>query len=150
MLAESHRADIGKGCFLEAEMAGGAAIGDLLFGNPDLLNARREMPLQSYGIDASADDVQILFLIMTPLAEEVFRRCNRQLHEKDDAARAESAGAVAEEEPPNGLKCLHRLLSPPGHHPGPAWATEKGPDRGEHNQLEQEPGHNPKREWALP
>ena len=57
MLAKRHRADIGEACFLKPEMASGTAVGHLLLGNPDLLNAALEVALQGDGISASTDEM---------------------------------------------------------------------------------------------
>src|SRR5271166_3734719 len=74
VLAESHRADIGEAGFFQSKMAGSAAVGYLLVGNPDLLNAAFIMALQCNGISTPTDEMKVLLLVASPLAEVVFGR----------------------------------------------------------------------------
>ncbi len=57
MLAVRYRTDIGEAVFFQSKMAGGAAIGNLLLGNPDLLDAAFEMALQGNGVSAAANEM---------------------------------------------------------------------------------------------
>ena len=57
VLAERYRANICQAVFFQSEMAGRAAVGHLLFGNPDLLNAALIMALQGHGIGAATDEM---------------------------------------------------------------------------------------------
>ena len=57
MLAKCYRADIGKAVFFQSKMAGGAAVGHLLLGNPDLLDAAFEMAFQGDGVGAAANEM---------------------------------------------------------------------------------------------
>ena len=43
--------------FFQSKMAGGAAVSDLLLGNPYLLNAALEVALQGDGIRAATDEM---------------------------------------------------------------------------------------------
>jgi hypothetical protein len=73
MLAEGDRTNVVETGFFQSEMASGAAVGDLLLGKPNLLNAGFEVPLESDSIGASANEVQVLLLITMPLVKMVFR-----------------------------------------------------------------------------
>src|SRR5271157_6001985 len=147
MFAECYGANIGETGFLQAEVAGGATVCHLLFGYPYLLDAALEVPFQGDGVGASADETQILLLIMAPLAEVVLGRRDGQQHKQDDACRAEGASAVAEEELPQGAKfILHASLTPPEPNPRPSRTAEESADGGQHDQFEHEPCHDPERE----
>ena len=101
MFAKGNRADIGKARFFQTKVAGDATVGHLLLGYPYLLDPALEVPFQGNRIGTSADEMQILLLIMAPLAEMVLGWCDGKQHKKDEACRAEGASAVAEEEPPD-------------------------------------------------
>src|SRR5271165_4702685 len=126
MFAECDRVHIGKTGFFQTQMAGGATVRDLLIGHPYLLDAALEVPFQRDRVGASADEMYVLLLIMTPLTEVVLGRRDGQQHKQDEADGAEGASAVAEEEPPDRLEIvLERHLSPPRKHPGPSRAAEE-------------------------
>src|SRR5271165_2060306 len=57
MLAKSYRADIGESVFFQSKMAGGAAIRDLLLGNPNLLDAAFIMALERNGINTASNEM---------------------------------------------------------------------------------------------
>ena len=61
-------------------MAGGATVGHLLLGYPDLLDAALEVAFEGDRIGAPADEMQVLLLIMTPLAEVVLGGRDGQQH----------------------------------------------------------------------
>src|SRR5208337_4478304 len=147
MFAECDRVHIGKTGFFQTQMAGGATVRDLLIGHPYLLDAALEVPFQRDRVGASANEMQVLLLIMAPLAEVVLGRRDGQQHKQDDACRAEGASAVAEEELPQGAKfILHDSLTPPEPNPRPSRTAEESADGGQHDQFEQEPRHDPERE----
>ena len=136
MLAKCDGANIGKAGFFHSEMAGCAAVGHLLLGYPDLLDAALEVPFERDSVGTSADEMQILLLIMAPLAEVVLGGGDGQQHKQDDACRAESASAVAEEEPPQTELSFIASLCPPGQDPRPSRAAEESSDSGQHDQFE--------------
>src|SRR5271167_468146 len=80
MFAECHRANIGQTGLFQSGVASRTTVGHLLFGNPYLLDSALEVPFQRDRVSASANQTQILLLIMAPLAEVVFGRRDRQQH----------------------------------------------------------------------
>src|SRR5271167_325240 len=109
MLAESDCTHVGQARFFQAQMTRCATVGNLLFGNPDLLDAALEVTFHGNGISTPTNEMQVLVLVMTPLAEVVFRRRNGQQRKQDDARGAEGASAVTEEEPPQRFEgVLHQ------------------------------------------
>ena len=63
-------------------------------GQPDLLNASLKMALQRDRIAAVANHLQIAVLIVTPLAEVVFRGSDRKRNQKHQAHHAEGTNAI--------------------------------------------------------
>src|SRR5208337_5571145 len=138
VLAKCYGTDVRQARFFHPEMAGGATVGYLLLGHPYLLEPSLEVPFKGDRVGASADETQILLLIMAPLAEVVLGRRDGQQHKQDDACRAEGASAVAEKELPQNMKfILHDGLTPPGQNPRPSRTAEESSDGGEHDQFEQ-------------
>lgn len=78
MLAESDSANIGKAGFFQPKMASGAAVGYLLLGDPNLLNAWLEMALERDSVSAPTNEMQILLLITVPLIKVGFRRSDSE------------------------------------------------------------------------
>ena len=77
MRAERLRAHIGEAGFFHRNMATRATVHDVQAGQPDLLDPSLEVSLQRDRIAAVADHFLIAMLIMTPLAEVVFRGGDR-------------------------------------------------------------------------
>jgi hypothetical protein len=69
MWTEGLLALVGQAIFLEGNMASGAAVSDVLFGNPDLLNAALKVFLEPRGVRALLNQFPVLALVVTPLAE---------------------------------------------------------------------------------
>src|SRR5580698_7074379 len=88
--------NIGEARLFQSDVATGAAIDHAEFGQPDLLQAALKMPLQRVGVAAVADHPEITVLVMTPLAEEIFRGSDSQRAQKNQAHDAERAHAVPE------------------------------------------------------
>jgi hypothetical protein len=78
-------------------MAACATIDYAKFGKPDLLYPTLKMTLQRIGLAAVANQAQITVLIVTPLAEKVLRRSDRDRHQEHDANDTERSYAVSEE-----------------------------------------------------
>jgi len=78
MRAEWLVGNIGEAGLFQSHVATGAAVDHAEFGQPDLLNAALEVALKRIGIAAVADHPQITVLVVTPLAEEIFRGSDRQ------------------------------------------------------------------------
>jgi hypothetical protein len=76
MRTEGFLTHITEACFLQGYMAGCAAIDHALLGNPYLVNAAFKSPLQTPRIRPGADEMRVLFLVMAPLAEEIFGGSN--------------------------------------------------------------------------
>src|SRR5215472_7689975 len=85
VLAVRLQTNIPEARFFQSNMATAAAIGDAQFGMPDLLDPRLEMALQGDSIAARADHPQVALLIVTPLTEVVFRRCDSQQRQQNRA-----------------------------------------------------------------
>ena len=136
---------VGKAGLLQAQVAGGAAIDNAQFRQPDLMNARLEAAAQADRIAAIVDQREIVALIAVPLAEVVLCRRNGQRQQQDQADDAECPHRIAEERLPRRGKIFsYRLhLTPPGQDPGPAWAAEPCADSGEHNKFKKKPRHDP-------
>src|SRR5208282_911454 len=78
MLAERLCADVGQTRFLQSGVASGAAIDDSELRKPDLLDSVVEVALQCYRLSTAPNQRQILFLVVAPFTEVIFRRGNGQ------------------------------------------------------------------------
>ena len=78
VLAERLLSDVGKTSFLQAQVAGGAAVHNTQFRQPNLMNSWLEAPAQADCITAIADESQVFALIAVPLAEVLFCRRDSQ------------------------------------------------------------------------
>jgi hypothetical protein len=76
MWSEWLRALVCEDIFLERDMAGCAAIYNVLFRDPDLLNARLKSFLQPCRLWPLRDQLAITALVLPPLAEKVPCRRN--------------------------------------------------------------------------
>src|SRR5208283_1867247 len=78
MPAERLCADIGKSCFLQSNVAAGAAIHDSELRQPDLLDSIVvvETAFERDRVSAVPNQRQIFVLIMTPFTEMILGRCN--------------------------------------------------------------------------
>jgi len=85
-------------------MTGGAAVGDLLLWQPDLLNAGLKVTPKGDGVGASANEVQILLLVTVPLVEVVLGGSDGEQHQQNQARGAKGARAISKEEPPGLLQ----------------------------------------------
>src|SRR5712692_9444602 len=102
MTAEGLGADVHETRFLQSNMARRAAIHHSELRKPDLLNAVLEMALQSDGLAAAANQGQVLFLIMTPLAEMVLGGSNGQRNQQQQADHAKGVNGITEQRLPQG------------------------------------------------
>ena len=78
MPAERLGADVAKTGFFQSDMACSAAIDDSELRKPDLLDSVVEVALQCDCVSARPNQRQVLFLVVTPFAEVVFRRRDGQ------------------------------------------------------------------------
>ena len=86
--------NISQAGFLQANVAGSAAVDNSEFGMPDLLNSALKMPLQGDGIAARANHVQIGVLIVPPFAEMMFGGRDREREQKHHADGSKYANRV--------------------------------------------------------
>ena len=100
MAAERLGADVGETGFFLADVATGAAIHDVDFGKPDLVNPAFKVTLESHRVAASANEFQILVLVMAPLAEVILRRSDGELDQQQHADHAKSANGITKERLP--------------------------------------------------
>ena len=145
MFAEGLLRHIAKTGLVQSEMAGGAAVDNAQFRQPDLMNARLKAAAQANRISAIVDECKIVALIAMPLAEMLLGRRNCKRQQQSQADNAECPHRIAEERlPRRGENLSNELhLTPPGQDPGPARAAEPCADSGEHNQFEKKPRHDP-------
>ena len=106
MLAEGLLSYVGKAGFLQAQVAGGAAVDDAQFRQPDLMNAWLEAAAQADCIAAIADQRQVFALIAVPLAEVLLCRRDGQRQQQDQADNAECPHRIAEQRLPRRGKIL--------------------------------------------
>src|SRR5690348_10577095 len=85
-------------------MAARTTVDDAKFGKPDLLDPALKVTLQRISFAAVANQTEITVLIVTPLAEKVLRRSNRDRHKEDHADNAEGTNTVSEESFPERRK----------------------------------------------
>src|ERR1022692_1643150 len=95
---------VGEAGFFQSHVATGAAVNHAEVGEPDLLNPSLEMALQRDRIAAVGNHLPIAMLIMTPLAEVVFRGGDRERKQKYQADHAERANTIPEQLPPQRLE----------------------------------------------
>jgi hypothetical protein len=111
MLAEGLRAHIGEAGFFQTNVATRATVDYAEVGQPDLLNTSLEMALERDRIAAVANHLQIAMLVMTPLAEVVFRGGDRERSQKYKTNHAERANAVPKQLVPERLEFfLHERI----------------------------------------
>ena len=96
MLPERLRVHIGEAGFFQTNMATGAAVDHSEIGQPDLLNPSLKMALQGHSIAAIANHLQIAVLIVTPLAEVVFRGSDGKRNQKHQTDHSKRANAIPE------------------------------------------------------
>src|SRR5205085_5956718 len=96
MAPERLATDIDQTGFLLADVTRSAAINHAQLRKPYLLNAALEVALQSHGFSAAANQSDIAFLIMAPLAEIVLSGRNRQRDQKQNADHTESSNGITE------------------------------------------------------
>jgi len=130
--------------FLERYVAGGAAVHNVLLGNPDLLNAALKAALQAGGVWALRNHLTILPLKMAPLAEEIPGGSDGSDDRKQYADGSKTARGRAHQKLPGALEWnLFAHSASPGPYPGPAGPTEEGAYRRQHHRLRQEQSHDP-------
>src|SRR5207302_9584622 len=61
--------DVDQARLFQSHVAGGAAVNDATFRQPDLLDVALEVALQRDRLASASDHSQVLLLIMAPLAE---------------------------------------------------------------------------------
>src|SRR5271165_6090152 len=97
VFAERLLRHVPKAGFIESKVAGGAAVDDAQFRQPDLMNARLEPATQAHGISAIVDQRQVVPLIVMPLAKVLLGGSNRESQQQDYTDNAECPHRVAEE-----------------------------------------------------
>src|SRR5215472_3554085 len=100
-------ADASQGHFLEPQVASGAAVGDALLRDPDLMNATLESLVQSSRVGTGSNQLKKLPLILAPRAKEVFCRSDGQRQSQDQAGTGKTPRRISE----NDLPQLSDLLA---------------------------------------
>ena len=96
MRAEGLHVHVSEAGLLQTNVAACTAVDHAELGQPDLLNPSLEVALQRDRIAAVTNHLQIAVLIVTPLAEVVFRRGDGERNQKHQADHAEGANAISE------------------------------------------------------
>src|ERR1700694_2880548 len=113
MRTERLHARVLQARFLQCHMTRAAAVHDILFRYPDLLDTALKAALDSGAIASTMSQLQKLPLVLPPSTEELFGRHNRQGDHEAQADPGKPSGRVAKKRAPHPAELVteaHPLL----------------------------------------